>query len=43
MAYPNAHEHPNQIEVDVLDGEPLADSGFEDENSESDFTEKAEE
>ncbi len=39
MAYPNGQEPPNQTEVDVIGGEPLADSGFEDENTESDFVE----
>lgn len=43
MAHPNGQEHSNQSEVDVIGGEPLANSGFEDENPESDFGEGAEE
>ena len=43
MAYLNGQEPPNETEVDVIGGEPLADSGFEDENPESDFAEGAEE
>jgi hypothetical protein len=43
MAYPNGQEQRNQTEEDVFGGEPLADSGFENENAESDFAEEAEE
>lgn len=43
MAYPNGQKHLNETEVDVIGGEPLADSGFENENPESDFGEGAEE
>jgi hypothetical protein len=43
MAYPNGQEYLNETEVDVIGGEPLANSGFEDENPESDFREGAEE
>jgi hypothetical protein len=43
MAYPNGQDSPNPTEVDVIGGEPLADSGFEGENPESDFVEGEEE
>lgn len=43
MAYPNGQEQLNETEVNVMDGEPLADSGFEDETPDSDFAEGAEE
>ena len=43
MANPNGQEYPNETEVDVCDSEPLTNSGFESENSESDFAQAAEE
>ncbi|HLH02757.1 MAG TPA: hypothetical protein VKX25_08300 [Bryobacteraceae bacterium] len=43
MAYPNGQEHSNEPEADVFGGEPLADSGFENENPESNFGEGTEE
>lgn len=43
MANPNGQEHSDETEVDVMAGEPVTDSGFEDENPESDFADGAEE
>lgn len=43
MTHPNGQDHSNQTEEDVFGGEPLADSGFENENAEPDFAEETEE